>query len=57
MYPCDDGNDDRIQKMGFGYKYDCDGESDEYRHGYDTGYRDGYTDGYEDYEAFGDDEL
>lgn len=53
----DEGYGDRIQRMGLGYKYDSDGESEEYQKGYDKVYRDGYTDGYEDYEAFGDDEL
>lgn len=52
----DEGYDDRIQGMGFGYKYDCDGEPYEYQKGYDVGYREGFSDAWEDDEAFGTDE-
>ena len=40
--------------MGYGYKYDCDGESYEYQQGYAIGYKEGFTEGWEDSEAFGD---
>ena len=52
----DEGYDDRIQGMGFGYKYDCDGESYEYQDGYAVGYREGFRDAWEDEDAFGTDE-
>lgn len=50
----EEGYDDRVQGMGYGYKYDCDGESYEYQQGYAIGYKEGFTDGWEDSEAFGD---
>lgn len=50
----EEGYDDRVQRMGYGYKYDCDGESYEYRQGYAIGYKEGFTEGWEDSEAFGD---
>lgn len=52
----DEGYDDRIQGMGFGYKYDCDGESYEYQDGYAIGYREGFREAWEDEDAFGSDE-
>ena len=50
----DEGYDDRVQGMGYGYKYDCSGESYEYQQGFAKGYKDGFTEGWEDSEAFGD---
>ena len=50
----DEGYDDRIRGMGYGYKYDCSGESYEYQQGYAKGYKEGFTEGWGDSEAFGD---
>lgn len=42
--------------MGFGYKYECDGESYEYQDEDYVGYREGFRDAWEDEDAFGTDE-